>query len=211
MINKRTKNLIILSSVLFALLLLYSVGISISRIGKTRVDITVIPQDAAVMINGSKSSSGSKYLKPGSYTFSASKEGFSDYAQEVTIGKEKVQIGLVPEPTSDEAFEWIANNPDIQTEREALGGIAAAQKGAAIIEKDPIIASLPYTSVVGPFTIDYGYSEQRENKIFITIRNSSPDGRANALQWIRERGIDPTDLEIRYADFTNPLVLGGSL
>lgn len=209
--SKYTKRLVTVCLLVFVSFVIYSIITGISRIGKTRIDITVIPEDAKVTINNSETSAGSKYVKPGTYVFTAAKAGFKTYTYEITIKKERTQVGLVPDPESEEAISWLIDNPDIQLEREAIGGTNAMSKGEEIENNTPIIASLPFTSVTGPFTIDYGYTELRKNGIFLLIRNSSPDGRKNALQWIREQqNIDPTDLEIRFSDFVNPLTDGAA-
>ena len=58
----------------------------------------------------------------------------------------------------------------------------------------------------GPFSLDYGTNPHVKNKVFIEVSDSSPEGRVNALHWIRSHGFDPTDLDIRFDDFSNPLV-----
>lgn len=63
--------------------------------------------------------------------------------------------------------------------------------------------SLLIIDINGPFTIEYLYT--KNNVDYIKIADSSPQGRMNALHWLRVRGIDPTDLNIRFDDFTNPL------
>ncbi len=61
----------------------------------------------------------------------------------------------------------------------------------------------PITDINGPFTIEYMYTKDRVD--YIKITDSSPQGRMNALHWLREHDINPTDLNIRFDDFTNPL------
>lgn len=203
--NTMQRRVIILTTVLFLILLLFAASTGVSRVGKTRVDIQAIPQDAMISINGTTSTKGKHYLSPGKYTFSAERSGFETYSIDIEIKDERTYVGLAPEPSSEEGYRWLEEHPEVQSEREGIGGANANQKGEELSQAIPIINSLPFSSVPGPFTIDYGYSQSRKDGIFLLVRNSSPNGRVNALKWIREQGADPTDLEIRYSDFNNPL------
>lgn len=71
-----------------------------------------------------------------------------------------------------------------------------------------ILYNLPVTDINGPFTIEYLYT--KDGVDYIKITDSSPQGRVNALHWLRERGIDPTELIIQFEDFKNPLDSGGN-
>jgi hypothetical protein len=61
----------------------------------------------------------------------------------------------------------------------------------------------PYVDISGPFKITYtGEGEHGEMKLAVT--NSTPDGRKNALKWLRSKNIDPTDVVIDYFGYDNP-------
>ncbi|MDO8336607.1 MAG: hypothetical protein Q7T74_07605 [Candidatus Saccharibacteria bacterium] len=66
-----------------------------------------------------------------------------------------------------------------------------------------IFYSPPVTDINGPFTLEFMY--KKNNVDYIKITDSSPQGRMNAMHWLRTRGVDPTDLSIRFDDFKNPL------
>lgn len=177
----------------------------LTRSGETKVVVHVIPEDAQVTMNGKPASGGTLYLKPGEYAFSASKNGFKTDTQKIMVGNEEQEIGLLPEPESAEAKEWLDKNPRIQQARESYGGLNANREGQEVQNQTPIIEFLPVTLVEdGPFSIDYGKSEKRPNGVFLEISDSSPEGRQKAISWIRDHQQDPTDLEIRYIDFVNP-------
>lgn len=73
-------------------------------------------------------------------------------------------------------------------------------------DNNPTNLDLPYFDSDGPFTVDYSSgADLRYDKPFIKITDSTPSGRVSALKWIREQGYDPSDLDIRYIDFVNPL------
>lgn len=188
-------------------LVILSTFVAISRIGKTSVTISVIPDDSSVYINNKKSNPGEHFLKSGTYTIVAKKSGFKDDKQVIFVEKESLDVGLVPEPNSKEAYKWLKNNPDLQYKREEMAGKMAALRGEYTIKESPIIESIPHTSVEGPFSIDYGANKSEGTyAIYIKISDSTPEGRVAALQWIREQGEDPTNYHINYEDFKNPLI-----
>jgi len=205
--NKR--NLVIgLVAAVLIVIFLFSL---IANSGKTAVTVEVIPNDANLTMNGKTVKPGTLRLSPGEYTVEAAKDGFETDTYTVTVGDENLEVGLIPTPVSDEALAWLNENPEIQLRREELGGQRAAQRGLAFEAETPLLTQLPHNSILpykgeyGPFSVDYGPSREREFGIFLLISNSSPDGRRNALEWIRDQGYDPTDFEIVYDDFDNPL------
>jgi len=206
--NRQAIRLTVVIIVVFILFLIVnSIYTAISHSGKTKVTIEVLPT-SQIFVNGKKQAEGSNevlYLKPGEYTFTAKSKGFRDDTQKVTITKDPANVALTPEAASDEAFELLKNDPELQAKREQLGGMRASNTAQALTQQTPLIANLPVTDLYGPYKIDYGPSSDRSNGVFIEISDSSPEGRDKALKWIRQQGQDPTDLEIRYIDFNNPL------
>ncbi len=202
--NMTFRKKLILAAGLMGILLLYTMGLAISRSGKVKVDIVVIPAESQVLVDN-KTVGDSVYLTPGEHTFTAKSEGFKDDSLTIKVDAGTNLVELIPEPESEEAKSLISEDPKLQVAREAIGGRRANQAGLAREDVTPLIALLPVTEILGPFTIDYGPSQSRKNGVFLQISDSSPKGRQKALEWIRERGQDPTDLEIRYLDFTNPL------
>lgn len=187
------------------LVVLYGAVITGQRIGKTAVDIQAVPSNSEITVNGVEYENGKTYLKPGTYDFVAKYPDFSDAKKTVTITDESAEVILLPEPNTEAANEYLASNPDIQREREALGGREANLKGLEQEKKTPIITLLPYSDLTAPFSIDYGPSDYRKGDVVIIISNSTPDGRDYALRWIRQQGYDPADMEIVFDDFVNPL------
>lgn len=178
--------------------------VGLSRVGETRVSLDVIPKNAQVKINGVESKTGTHYLKPGTYTFSASLDGWKTDSQEIKITK-PTTVGLIPSPDSVAATELLQDQPELQLERERIGGQRAGQISQALSANNPIIDILPYTEPSGPFSIDYGLSKTDKTRVFLLISDSSPNGRVNALKWLRQQGQDPTNIEMVFSDFINPL------
>jgi hypothetical protein len=169
--------------------------------GGLLIDVEVFPRDARLYINGKESSAGTIRLAPGDYVFTAKKEGFSDAVEKTSISEKRTYIALLPAPVSDEAIRWANEN---NAERERLGGENALSRGEGYRSKNPIIEILPEYNIAGPFSIDYGASNDTSDNTYLLIGNSTPRGRVRALQWIRDHGYNPSELDIRFEDFVNP-------
>lgn len=65
------------------------------------------------------------------------------------------------------------------------------------------IYGLPQYNLTAPYTIEYLRTEN--NIDTIAIDNSSPEGRQEALDWLRAQDCDISSLNIVFADFINPL------
>lgn len=208
--KKNKLNVRIVLLFIFVLGLCYFLTLSISRVGESKVTIRVIPEDSRVLVKNQPVSSKAIYLSAGNYTFSAEKDGFENDSQNHEVKKgEATIINLLPEPTSPEAKQWLTDNPKIQLQREKMGGEKAALQGQEAIDKNPLLGALPYEDVTGPFEVDYGPSETRAGDTYLVISSLIPQGRTAAIDWLKSQGADPTDYEIRYHDFVNPLVTGG--
>lgn len=193
-----------LSGLVVAVFILYSVVLAITRLGEVKVSIETLPRNAGVSIDGKLLRRDVVYLRPGEYTFSASAEGWANTTQTLEV-KKGTKVILLPEPRSEEVKNWLKDHPDIQLKREELGGKSFAIKSEQAVQKNPLIGLLPYSQSSPPFRIDFGLSKERKGDIFLLITDSSPNGRQAALKWIRQQGYDPTDLEIVFPDFPNPL------
>lgn len=187
----------------------YQTVLGISRFGENKVEIIVLPKESRIYLDNKPSKAGDIYIKPGKYTVKATAEGYSDAKTSVLVDGNTKPVILLPEPASDKATDFLIKNSDVQAKREELGGKLADQAGKEITDKYPIVAKLPVADLLGPFSIDYGFSQIVEGGVFIQISDSSPKGRQKALQWIKDQGQDPTEYEISYSDFSNPLILEG--
>jgi hypothetical protein len=202
--NKTRNKVIILTGLsVLALLLIFFIPRIKNKNGN--VNITTIPKDATVTINGKKSSKGKQFLLPGDYTLRASKEGFKTEEKKVVIksGDGLRNIYLFPEPESDEALAWAQKNPKLQFEKEGLAGEQSQLEGQSFRDTNPLVDRLPYRSLI--FNMDYALSEKDATLAVIKISASSGVDRSYAIAQIRDWGYEPGDYLIEFTDFTNPL------
>lgn len=199
--NQRFRLIVRIGLLLVAVLTVWSIYNWFAHRGDVGVEIETVPGDAQVLLDGEKLSSSKPYIEPGTYTFSATKDGFEKATREITISSTSHYVGLVLSPVSEDAQKWAADNQDAY---EDVGTQIVDERVDTVEDKNPLLAKLPYIDVMGPFAIDYEFSSETSYDATIVIRNSTPNGRLKALQWIRTQDIDPADLTIRFEDFSNP-------
>jgi hypothetical protein len=204
--NSRNKKIILVVLILLVLVVGYYIIVAVSKVGKTETTIDVAPVDASVTISGKKGVVGTNYLSPGKYEIIVKNPNYYEQKQTVVVGKEAKYVGIAMSPSNSETELAIANDSKLYLPREGIGGQLAQIRGSKIRSITPIINLLPYTDVAGPFSLDYGPSYLNGLGSFIEITDSSPDGRVNALKWIRSQGYNPTNLEIQFNDFQNPIL-----
>jgi len=187
---------------LIILVLVAAVSQSAVHHGKLKVHILAVPGDSQIYIDGKKSAGGFVYLPPGEHSFMASRQYFTSYKTSVKIGASQT-IYLLPQPDSQQAKQYLIQNPTIQQQREEVGGQQFTNSSQNFTNSNPITTLLPYTDINGPFTINYGVGS---GGIYLLISDSSPDGRAAAIRWISQQGYDPTKMDLRFSDFSNPLI-----
>lgn len=180
-----------------ALIVIYLLIIDARHAKLSKVVINVIPNDSLVTIDGAKSKAGTKYLEPGRHTYVASKSGFKTYTISLDTEKGKpTTINLLPGPNSTAAYQWLGDNPAIQTEREGLESQNVALIQQALQKNYPILKDLPLDTV--NYQIDYGQSVKYPSdptKIALYIV-ATPVHQDMALQWIKYKGYPPSSFEI---------------
>lgn len=177
--------------------------------GKTKVTIEVAPEDSIVYVDGKKFKAGSLYLDRTSHAFVAKRDGFKDDVVTIVVGQEPARVGLLPFPNTDEAKKYLRLYPEVQQQRESIDGANNQGLGTAIVNQTPLIKLLPSTNINAPYVIDFGPSKTRTNGTVIYIGDSTSEGRISALKWIRAQGYNPSDLEIVFSDFSNPITQDG--
>lgn len=190
-----------------ALILLYGISSSISRAGKVAVEIKISPRDSIVRIDGKQSKAGKVYVEPGMHTFSGARENFKDDYQKIEVHKDNdLTVYLLPEADTEQAYNYLKDNPAVQRERERFGGLQANAKGIALREEIPLINSLPITWNHGLSSIGSGPSAEIEGGTAIIVQADATADRKAAVDWIKQQAANPSDLDIEFPDFVNPLI-----
>lgn len=199
--NRRT---IIVSVVGFVFLLIaWAIFDHVSHIGKVAVTITTVPYDATVAINDQKTRGGTKWLVPGTYTISSSKDGFVTRKKQVVVTTDKKQnvVSLALSPQSEAAKAWAIAHANDYSNNEPYGAMEAQANGEYFAKTHPIITSLPYED---PY-YKINYEQGSDNSVILTIATASPRYRYFAVKKIRDLGYNPTDYKIIFKNFQNPL------
>lgn len=175
-----------------------------TRIGKEPVTVRLIPNDARLVINGEQIREGTAYLKPGMYTFEASRDGFETVKRSVIVGKpNSAEIDVALTPISDSAIKWQNENKKLYFEYEGRAGVHASQKGEVFTAVNPITSRLPYDTLL--YTIGYRAdpSDTSGNSIIIEI-DAMSGYRNAAIKKIRDFGFNPTNFKIIFRDYESP-------
>ena len=202
-LQKNKRIISIVAICFFGLLIAWSVVTLIGRIGKLPLQISVVPSDASITINGGSYHNGTVWIKAGTYTMTVEKSGFTTQKKSVAVTDQKdknvVAVSLVAE--SDDAKKWADQHKDEYSKNEQYGAIEADQAGKYFSAKNPITDKLPFKDPY--FTISYQARDDLSIKLLVDT--PSPRYRFYAIEKIRELGYDPTDFEIEFSDFHNPL------
>lgn len=204
-----TAQWLFIGALVVGLFIVYNIVVAFTRIGEIKVSINVIPKDAKVSVDGKFFSQKTAYLGEGKHTFSASADGWETDTQKISISKDLHDVYLLPAPKSDVAIKWLQDNPAVQQQREAYGGINFARLNDQALKDNPVLSILPRDDPTGPYDIDYGPSPTKSGDFVITISYSTAGSRQKALTWLKQQGYDPTDFDIQYADYVNPLLGNG--
>lgn len=202
--NNTLKRILLVTAVLIGLLVVYAGFVSLGRLGKTKVQISIAPSVATITLDNKPVNNGVFYLKSGSHRLVASYPNFSTESKNFSASDQDLAaISISLNPLNQKAEDFLKANPVYQLQREAVGGQELS--GRALVNSTPIIKLLPRTSIDDYYRIDYESSPSDKTRARLLISNSSPNGRQNALQWIKQQGYDPAELEIIFSDFQNPL------
>lgn len=191
------------------ILVVITVGLALvfpSSNSNPNVFIEIAPTDSSVFIDGKKVSGVKFNVKSGKHLIKAAFKGFGDNQQVFSVtGSEKTKLIVLLNPNSPDGAEYLRKYPDQQYKREALGGKLSAAVSKNIADATPITSSLPFIDLL--FRIDYGPSlkypkDNLASTIYITYY--SPEAIVAAQNWIRFKGYDPNQLEIKYVDANAP-------
>jgi hypothetical protein len=198
----RNSRLLKLLSVIFVVVLFAFI---ITRIGqkKANVSLTLSPSVADVVVDNTKKvEQGKFYLAPGSHKLSVTMGGFAEKSVNFDVTKGQVTtLSVILLPNSRVGFDWLKNHPEEAARREGLGGKEFEQTGNAVASKLPLVDELPFIDQF--FRVDYGPSiahPDDSSAVALYIKYYSPEGKQQALAWLKFKGYDPSKLEIIYQD-----------
>ncbi len=159
--------------------------------------ILVTPTNSSIKINGSSSTIGIHHIKPGNYKITVSYPGFASQSKTFSVNKNSTKfVGIILQPNSATTANFYQINGYQEQMVEAISSNNNVSNSKAEVKNEPIIKYLPYVGPSLQYTIGYKVDPNNSTTPYITITSSTPQGRQNALSFIRSKGIDPTFLNI---------------
>jgi hypothetical protein len=169
LLDKKNRIILLLLGGIVAGFLIWNLVLFISRIGLVGVNITAVPDDSKITMDGKDVKPGKIYLKPGAYNFTASRQYFTTIKKKFDTNDMLVPgtLYLLPRPDSQEALDFLNKNPKIQQQREAASGVESNAIQKKLEEKSPITSSLPYEN--SHYKIEYLTDESYNVSYTVTL------------------------------------------
>ena len=192
--------------VIFVGLIVYFGIIQLSHQGKTKVDISILPNDADITLNGTAVRPGTTYIPPGEYTLIANRSGFQTHQEVLNIKNGTDSISIMMEASSEEGEKWISDHTSLYQEFEARSGKEVIESGQSFYDANPIVADLPFRNSLFVIGYEHPKDDPDSEKIIVTI--DAPYGyRESAIYQIEQLGYKPADYQIRFNNYENPFAL----
>lgn len=201
-LSKKAKIGVGVAAAVIVAIVVYSLFVVISRIGKVAVSVDIAPFTAKVTLNGEPVANHSTvYLEPGEYAVEAKQEHFTDFAQNFVISEKDHQIYGLMDPTDDEGQRiYVERIKDFYYVEGIFGEIVNAE-GEARLEKYPILAYLPYNKPT--FSISFQTKEGGEPQINIKSQRVYYDA-AVAKLYSFDKKISVAAYDVQIADYKDP-------
>ncbi len=182
----------------------HQIRLAMERSGTIAVPVEVVPRDAQVTLsNGDElPGRGTAYIAPGEYEVTVKKEGFATQTRDLRVSAAAVPyiyIGLTGK--SEEAKAWQESHTRDYQNLELLTVAKNRDYTTLFRSANPIVEILPIRDPY--YTISYRNYD--DTSIELVIFGTSPRYRAVALEFLRDKGYEPTDYRISYEGFENPL------
>ncbi len=205
---------------IFVLIVALLVGLflaqSLSHRGKIKINLVALPEDSQIQVDGKIKKAGANYLTPGEHKLSATREYFDEYIDKINTNNLKAgdTIYLLPVASSAQAKKWLSDNPEVQAQRVAAGGVQSAQHQDLLTKKYPFLKSLPHEN--SDYRIDYVLSP--EDNLGFTINMfgtiSGPNdyqrykshilaSKQEAIKWLESQGVDISKYIVTYTPDIN--------
>ena len=197
--ESQKKYIILALSILCAAMLLLIISTVIRRAGKTAVSFVVSPDETQIEFNNQKiTGSRTVYLKPGEYSFKATRDGFRENTIQTTIKDKPIRIVFALTPTGKVSKSEKSTNA---SKIDKITTEALEKEQTKLVEANPVIKKLPIKNFI--YSIGYRADSSKENSIIVEI--DAPKGYKNAaINEIRKAGFDPSKLNINFRDYANP-------
>lgn len=183
----------------------------IAHYGQYSVNFVSGPRDATLKLNGQELSSRHIYLAPGSYQLTVSQSPFADKSRQISVGPDSpATFYITVDASSDNNQYYLRNHADIEADMEEVGGLEANQLGQLSADDNPLTSQLPCIASNYDFRIDYGDSNRQKSPTAVAYYVSAATAatRQEAIDWLKQKGVDVSQQEIIFTDFQNPLASG---
>ena len=166
-LSPRSRILIILCAIAFAIIIIYSVTTLIFRAGKTKTIISFAPNAAKITLNGtSVSNNSTNWLMPGSYHLKVEyNEHLETYEEDIEISGETAEFYGILSALDDEGKAFIEQHREEYTKVEGLVGSFLDRQGKKIKDKYPILNYLPMNNSL--YSISYQYDDNKQPIIYV--------------------------------------------
>lgn len=202
-IQQYKRRIIVTLTAVFVVITAIFAFTTIDHMGKLPVYVSTVPNSATIKFNDVPEGNGTQWMPAGTYAVTVQKDGFETVKRTVIIDDKKSQnvvaISLVA--VSNDAKKWANDHATDYSKNEAYGAIEASMNGDYFTTRNPITTKLPY---VDPY-FTLGYVSHDNQTISLTVETPSPRYRYFAIEKLRQMGYDPTDFDIVFKDFHNPL------
>lgn len=194
-----TKGKIIALALIPLLVLLGFVISSIMRnsIYSASLNIEVTPTDSIISTNGKNVKEGVTKVKPGEVEIIVRRDGFEEEIKKVNaIKNELTYVGIVLLPNSDSTLGWYNKHPEDLKKTEGISSKSFDESSKKAVRNLPFILKLPYLGPGLGYRIDYGGGAGENSKPVIYIKAKTEEDRLDALNWIKNQGVNPDTLQI---------------
>ncbi|MCL2445109.1 PEGA domain-containing protein [Candidatus Saccharibacteria bacterium] len=192
-------------------LVVWVIGVQISRIGRVAVEVKFAPFDAVVELDGVRVRNGSvNWMREGKYIVTVEREGFERVEREIEVAEEQQILGMMV------AVDDIGRNITLRRSRdfmmvESLAGGLARETGRREREDWPILRHLPVRNML--FSI--GSEIDEDGELVVVVRLGSGAFQEAAVRELlrierEDEDVDLIDYNIRFEGGENPFRRNGS-
>ena len=189
---------------IFAILVLVAVLFAIIESGKSvTLNILVAPQDAEILLNGSKYKNGSYRVEPGEYEIKITHAELEPYDEVRWFGEgETVDLYLyLTGPDGDMSWYLTHNADDMIV--TGIGDYYANLESQAYAASDPVFMITPYYDYNNGFKVNAMKKTDDEKNEIIVYLYTCDKGRvdilkANANKWLDEQELNLENYTLTY-------------